>query len=47
MEELAWADPAHLVIKASRDSAKGLALYWAGPDWDGNGQLQGRESSGR
>ncbi|KAJ1399278.1 hypothetical protein B484DRAFT_438229, partial [Ochromonadaceae sp. CCMP2298] len=36
MEELAWADPTHLVIKASRDSAKGLALYWAGPDWDGN-----------
>jgi hypothetical protein len=35
MEGLAWADPAHLVIKASRDPAKGFALYWAGPDWDG------------
>ncbi|KAJ1415968.1 hypothetical protein B484DRAFT_454416 [Ochromonadaceae sp. CCMP2298] len=36
MKRLAWVNPEHLEIRESRDPRKGEALYWIGPDWDGN-----------
>jgi hypothetical protein len=36
MKPLAWVDEKNLEIRESEDSSKGMALYWIGPDWDGN-----------
>jgi hypothetical protein len=36
MKALAWVDEKHLEIRQSQDLSKGMALYWIGPDWDGN-----------